>query len=250
MHRGYALISLSRKYGPIIVRENWFAESVVASDALVPAVYMQCRQRDLIIGFVRRDFETKVIDLSKTEEELTAEMEKNTVYEVRRAHKDGVAVIESEDWDGFVHRYNIFAAHKNLRPISRLLINRFQPFLRLVTAKCEGEILADHVYLIDRDAARCRLLYSAGCHRDDADSKWRASVGRANRSLHWEAIKLFKRDGYSLYDLGGYAKNTSDPVMIGINKFKDSFGGQIVEESHYLSLPLVALQVAKKLFKH
>ena len=74
-------------------------------------------------------------------------------------------------------------------------------------------------------------------------------MGRANRFLHLEAIKLFKKDGYSLYDLGGYAKNTTDPVMIGINKFKDSFGGRLLEESHYLSLPLVALQGAKKMIQ-
>ena len=182
---------IEKKYGPIVVKERWFAGTVALADAFVPTIYMQCRGRHQRIGFIRKNFETKVIDLSKSEEQLISEIEKTTMYEVRRAKKDGVKVLESVEWGEFVERYNVFAEQKKLRPISLALIETFHPFVRLIIATSDGEYLAGHVYLIDRDTARSRLLYSVGSHRSEVDSKWRAHVGRANRYLHWEAIKLF-----------------------------------------------------------
>jgi len=69
-------------------------------------------------------------------------------------------------------------------------------------------------------------------------------VGRANRFLHYEDIRYFKEHGYETYDLGGYAKDTQDPKLQGINVFKESFGGTIVEQYNYYS-PLYKLELGK-----
>ena len=43
----------------------------------------------------------------------------------------------------------------------------------------------------------------------------------------------FKKEGYAIYDFGGYAYGTNNPDLIGINNFKDQFGGELVEESNF-----------------
>jgi lipid II:glycine glycyltransferase (peptidoglycan interpeptide bridge formation enzyme) len=44
----------------------------------------------------------------------------------------------------------------------------------------------------------------------------------------------FKEKIYLEYDFGGYAFGTSNAKLQGINKFKDSFGGELVEQSNYI----------------
>lgn len=54
----------------------------------------------------------------------------------------------------------------------------------------------------------------------------------------------FKEAGITTYDMGGYAKDTTDAELAAINSFKAGFGGVVVREDHYISLPMHLLQMA------
>jgi len=45
-------------------------------------------------------------------------------------------------------------------------------------------------------------------------------VGRANKYLTVKNILHFKEEGYKTFDFGGYAKDTSDESLKGINNYK------------------------------
>jgi lipid II:glycine glycyltransferase (peptidoglycan interpeptide bridge formation enzyme) len=55
-------------------------------------------------------------------------------------------------------------------------------------------------------------------------------IGRANRLLHWDDIRYFKNQGYSIYDLGGISIDVADKERQAINKFKECFGAVQVKE--------------------
>ncbi|MEI2749887.1 MAG: hypothetical protein V9E88_14145 [Ferruginibacter sp.] len=48
-------------------------------------------------------------------------------------------------------------------------------------------------------------------------------IGMANKLLTAKDIGYFKEQGYKMMDFGGYAENTEDKSLKGINDFKLSF---------------------------
>ena len=102
-----------------------------------------------------------------------------------------------------------------------------------------------HSYIVDREASRARLLHSASLFRNVDDSKERNAIGRANRLLHFKAMMLFAEQGFDCYDFGGYAMDTEDRDLVSINRFKDEFGGELAEESSYLSYPMFLIKALR-----
>ena len=49
----------------------------------------------------------------------------------------------------------------------------------------------------------------------------------------FEAIKISKKNGLLIFDFGGYSKK-GEKQMIGINRFKDGFKGDLIEYSEML----------------
>jgi len=84
-----------------------------------------------------------------------------------------------------------------------------------------------HVYL--QNVGRARLLYSFSDISKEANDVG-AILGRANRALHWMDICHFKEIGMEFYDLGGVYTGTTDKKKINIRRFKDEFGGRLVQE--------------------
>jgi hypothetical protein len=101
-----------------------------------------------------------------------------------------------------------------------------------------GQPLVMHAYLQDKTIGRVALWKSASHFRtlEGAEGQQQRNlIGRANRLLHFSDMKHLRNDGFEIYDLGGYAPDTDDLALKRINDFKDSFGGELVEESNYLS---------------
>ncbi|NDF01518.1 MAG: hypothetical protein EB034_25115, partial [Verrucomicrobia bacterium] len=67
--------------------------------------------------------------------------------------------------------------------------------------------------------------------------------------LHFRDMTWLREQGFKTYDFGGYAANTADPALQHINEFKDSFGGELVEESNYASAAISLLRRVKSAFK-
>lgn len=94
----------------------------------------------------------------------------------------------------------------------------------LLTVACmDGKKQVWHTYIYGNGNAR--LLYSCSCFRE-IDKELQKAIGRANKYLHWQDIKFLKQNNVEKYDWGGLSGIDSPN---GIDKFKMSFGGEIVE---------------------
>ena len=102
----------------------------------------------------------------------------------------------------------------------------------------DGCTLVLRGYLVDRDAARVRNLVSCTALHDPDDTEMPKRTGLAHRLLVFADMLMFRGEGITGYDFGGYAVGTEDPKLASINRFKDSFGGRIVTEANYVSWPL------------
>jgi hypothetical protein len=180
------------------------------------------------------EFYTLFISLREKEEIIFSRFEKNTKYEITRAgQRDNITIStldEKKDRHLFYDFYNKFALSKNLQPLGTeeidLLIDNDMFTIR--TASFNNEYIVFHSYVTAND--RVRLMQSASLFRESNTNSYRNMVGRANRLLHWEDIRYFKSQGYSIYDLGGISINIADKEKQAINKFKECFGAVQVKE--------------------
>jgi hypothetical protein len=174
-----------------------------------------------------------VINLSDYDEKsLLHSFAKNTIYEIKRAMKEGISFEIETSLDTYINFYNNFASSKGLKKIGSD-IRDYGDHLLITKALHDGETLVMHSYLFDNTFKRARLLHSASLFRNEHDNNKRSLIGRANRFLHYKDMLFFLEKYYKCYDLGGYAFGTDDPQRIKINEFKDSFRGKLVCEKSY-----------------
>jgi hypothetical protein len=175
-------------------------------------------------------FQTIWIDLTLTEPELLSGMKKNTRSEIRRASSEALRhqVLRKPSASEVRSFIQFFERNTISRQLSRELRRWTSGHhrggsLALSRVSLEESTLAWHAYYVD--GAHARLKYSVSLSRQ-TDGGMRNLIGRAHRFQHWEDIKSFKADGFSVYDLGGWAHNSDDEKLLGINQFKEGFGGQ------------------------
>ena len=241
------MISISRRIFGVPVTEKWFAQTISTIDHFSPCIYTQCSDNSWHAGFSRSEFATKIVDISVTENNLFALLDKGTQYEIRRAKRDGVRSEPCANWAEFISFYNVFASLNGRSPLTWSDLLQLARHAQLFHAVYGGDVLVMHMYLLDFSLKRCRLLYSASHFRDKDNNEVRALMGRANRHLHWNAMLHFKSLGFVTYDMGGYAINPTTEALVGINKFKDGLGGILVMESHYISWLLIILRFFRRL---
>ncbi len=226
---------------------RWFADVPDPADKLKFVYYYQCRSNREHAGFQRELKFTKLLDITRGEDAILAAFSKTTRYEVRRAGKEDLEFTTIDDPKVFEKFYNEFAEAKDLGPINPIVLERYWPVMRVTQIARDGEVFVMHGYILDRENSRINLNWSASQFRGMDDKERRRLYGRANRRLYFEDMLLFKKDGYACYDFGGYAKGTADKSLAAVNEFKDSFGGDLVEESNYISLALRTLRGVKRL---
>ncbi|MYM41693.1 hypothetical protein [Duganella qianjiadongensis] len=222
-----------RKHG-LRMAELWLDSPIVRPkkcDVLTLQQYSQ-----LPAGAISKPFSTLTINLLLSEEQLLEGLDRDTKYEVRRAaSKDMVeCIVETESSEevcrAFHSFYEQFAIAKGLDrlPIEPLLARSRCGTLRFSRALLDGSTLVWHVYVMGPTTA-C-LLHSASLFRQLDDSKSRATIGRANRLLHWRDMLAFKAEGKSIYDFGGWYAGQDNPDLLRINRFKEGFGGQRTDQ--------------------
>lgn len=161
----------------------WFANRV---PKFSPFTFVSLRQ---FIGeqpknYSQKKFITLHSNLTKSEDELLKLIAKNTKYEIKRAGRETVVddIISIEEFSKF---YNDFAPIKNLPLLTDKNINALKPHSIATYAKSENSnALAMHLYLIDKEVSRVRLLYSATVNREKTNLDLNF-IARANRFLHW-----------------------------------------------------------------
>ena len=175
---------------------------------------------------------TLVSDLTPDADTLLAGFDRNCRKDISHAdRRDGLwmefAPSPRPYLRDFCDFYDEFARRKRLRPADGNWLqaacdaNRFA----FATVWQGREPLVRHGYVV---GGKTILLHCSASLSQSHDQDRRALIARANRWLHWRSMLYFSEHGASHYDWGGLFEDDSTPERVGINRFKQEFGGQPV----------------------
>jgi lipid II:glycine glycyltransferase (peptidoglycan interpeptide bridge formation enzyme) len=221
----------------------FFADRPCPKDFLKLAQYSYCATRSGLFGFKRENCFTKFIDLLPNNEEILAKFRASTRRDIKKSIGMGIIVNVEENLERFVKFYNLFANSKKRPPIALQYLKSLGENLIILKASDDRDDLVMLSFLIDPDAKRVRVLAGGTLFRYETDADKIKHISMAHRFLHFAAMLFFKGLGCHIYDLGGYDYEHKDAECVAINIFKDSFRGELLEESIYISYPLFAYQV-------
>lgn len=170
---------------------------------------------------------TVELDLTKTEDELLADMKSKTRYNIRLAERREVVVRAGtpEDWSLIAQMYTETAARDQfvIRPVAYYL-DAWQSFhkagmAQALIAEHQGDPLA--AVIIIHLGEKAIYMYGASTNRE--------RQRMPNYLLQWEAIKWAKTQGCKVYDFWGAPDQfvETDPLW-GVWRFKDGFQGELV----------------------
>ena len=171
---------------------------------------------------------TIMIDLAKSEDELLADMRRQTRYEVRRAGKLGISVSQGNTEALFreFHQVQLETAKRQgfVPPSLKVLLAEKKAFgdnIRIYTAKtAEGE----------------QIAYGLVIHDGHEGDYYEAASTELNRKLPgayallWQVMRDLKAEGIVRFNLWGIAPaGQPNHRYAGVTTFKTGFGGKVVE---------------------
>ena len=229
------MIEVNRSLKGLKYTQKWFFNKVDFFDCMKITVYKQIHI-DLITSpfFIKKYSYTLHSDLSLNEEEILEKFSSTVRNEIRRAEREGSIFNHVESKENFMHFYNEFASQRGISGISMEKLNSYGNNLRLTSTTKDGVITSAHSYLVDLDNKKVRFLHG-GTSRF-SESIDRNMIARSNKFLHFKNFMSFKELGFIIYDWGGIAYETKDKGLMGINKFKKSFGGELIKEKDLYSI--------------
>ena len=182
-------------------------------------------------GYVYEAHLNFLIDLTKSKEELWANLSKKRRNNIRRALKNGVTVKVVESEDQIYKFYDML--HETYRNAKLPLadISLFRSIFKSLTPKNMAKLLL----------AKYENNYIGGIlilTYDGVIYDWYAGADREylkvcpNDLLTWHAIEWGSKNGYHTFDFGG-AGNPNNNEHEGIREFKKQFGGQLVNFGRY-----------------
>lgn len=184
---------------------------------------------------------TVIIDLTKSEEKMMAEMRRQTRYEVRRADKYGIAVEQDNSEELFreFHRVQAETAKRQ---------NFVPPTLKVLLAEREAFSKKAWIYVARTGDSKevqdkfpdCKpgepIAYGLIIGDEVEVDYYEAASTELNRKLPgayallWEVIRDMKAAGYKRFNLWGIAPpGQPNHRYAGVTTFKTGFGGEIVE---------------------
>ena len=229
-----------------------------AVDALVDAIVATCRRsriRNLVVdlpegsaalegplrstGFVSSEVKTGlaatlVVDLSKTEDDLLAEMRSSTRRNIRKGERAGTVVRlgRAEDLPIVAGLFGATAGRQGFIAADERYVRTMYDVLHplgqcvIMIAEAGGEPVSAMLGIVFGD----RIVYKRG--------GWSGTNGdaRPNDVLHWEAMRWAKSAGLRHYDFDGIepgvaraiATGTEGPEATHVTRFKLGFGGEVV----------------------
>ena len=235
-----------KKYG-CTNAESWFADEIDPKNKYKLYYYRQASADTSAHSFHKEEFHTLLTDLTISEEELFRKCSATVRNEIKRAEREGVIFSYNTSIERFVPFFNNFARIKGLKQIQDSKLKAYGKYLVITEAAIDNNVLASHSYIIDEESGRVRL-YQSATQRFSEDLDYNL-IGRANKYLHYRDMLKFKEMNFSVYDWGGIAHDTTDSSLLGINKFKKSFGGVESVEYNYASLPYTWFMSLKRILK-
>ena len=203
---------------------------------------------------------TRIVDLTKTHDEILAQMHQKGRYNIKIAMRDGVTVRTGTeaDIDAFYSLLRSTGARDVFTISSKGHYARFLTNLEgsfFLIAEHQGTPVAGFMGVIWPSSAKATEDVPSGTayyYYGASDHTKRALM--APYLLQWEAMKICKERGCTRYDLLGIAPVGSGPehAWAGISSFKEKFGGEVVEyaqEQQVMIRPMTwrLLQLKRKL---
>ena len=171
---------------------------------------------------------TVILDLTKSEDELLANMRRQTRYEVRRAEKQGIKVKKD----------NSEAIFKEFHKIQSETAKRqgfIPPNLKTLLAEKEAFGSNINIYVAETTEGKKIAYGMMICSGKEADY-YEAASTELNRkmpgayALLWQAVRDFKAESYERFNLWGIAPaGQPNHRYAGVTTFKTGFGGSVVE---------------------
>ncbi|MFC1600395.1 lipid II:glycine glycyltransferase FemX [Patescibacteria group bacterium] len=166
---------------------------------------------------------TLIIDLTKSEHEILAQMKQKGRYNIRLAEKKGVAISESSDASKF---FKILKQTTERDKFSGHNKEFYQKMIEMVDgaklyyAEYEGQIIAGVIATFYKDTAVYYYGASSNEHRNVM----------APYLLQWHTIREAKSKGCKYYDFLGIApEGVANHPWKGVTAFKRKFGGEVYE---------------------
>ncbi len=181
-------------------------------------------------GFIKNTNYTILINLKQTEEELWKNLEKKSIrWGVKTAQKNKL-IFEEVNLAKINQFHQIYKniAKNNFKPEKIEFIQKLAntPISKLFIVKQDSEMLAGGLLLIDKENNYSILDLTASTEK--------GTKLQAMPFLYWNLILFSKNQGLNYVDLGGYDKEAIEgDKTYNINKFKERFGGEIVEQPIY-----------------
>lgn len=175
------------------------------------------------------------IDLTKSIEELSKNLDKDARWGINRAKKQGLKVGKTdkeEAWNRFYEIYSNTCIMGGIKPFSLNEIKKENATLLLCLK--EKEIVAGAVVIENKEEEKISLFLNA--------SMLEFQNLQPNNLLYWAIIIYGKNKGYKIFDLGGYQLNAKKGTKLyEINRFKKRWGGEIFKYYIYSKNPFYIL---------
>lgn len=231
------MVVVRRKAGLFQVTEGW---NGVFSNHIINPVFARFNNVDdhQKVPFYWLKIRSKTIenDLSEDPHAILSKFSKQVRNAIRGAMRSGVICTVSGHEQPFLEFYNQFASLKGLPVLTQAEVSGIGQHAWFSYAKLNGRVLAAHMYIADY-SARYVMLYksaSARLHYPLPDANM---IGKINKYLHYADMLHFKQLGILTYEFGGFDWNDPSSPLHGINRFKQAFGGDIVEYNRYETIP-------------
>jgi lipid II:glycine glycyltransferase (peptidoglycan interpeptide bridge formation enzyme) len=227
------MIQYKKKFGIFTTSEIWFDYHFLLSDLFSFKRFLDIKNQDVKkIPAVKNTTYTVVLSINEEEQTIFNNFRTSIQQEIRKSKNDGVVCeVNNNKIDEFVNFYNEFAKAKGIYTTNTQRIKEMGSSFCMTFATLNEETLVAHSYLVDKSNKIARLFHSASKRLEGQVDK--NLISRANKLLTFEDIIHFKKVGIEVLDFGGYAKDTDDKSLKGINEFKLSFGGAVVACNDY-----------------
>lgn len=186
---------------------------------------------------------TVMLDLTKSLDEILAEMRRQTRYEVRQSEKIGIEVTNNDSEELFkeFHQCQVETAKRQgfVPPSLEVLMAEREAFagnINIYTARTPKDENATFVAKYPDIAKNVVIAYGMIIGGGREADYYEAASTLLNRQLPgayallWQAIKDLKEAGYERFNLWGIAPaGQTEHRYAGVTTFKTGFGGEIVE---------------------
>ena len=204
------------------------------------------------------EFHTLITDLTESEEDIRRNFSGTCRNLVNRAAREPVSyeiMQDKEITDAMIKEFcDFFVAfweskEKDFKEIEKLQnelkLYRDNDALAIGYAIVNGERAVFHTYIKDKEIVRLR--HSASLFRlqsEEEGTNTKNLIGIANRGLHFEEMKYFKKQGKKTYDWGGAG---NEEEVVHITAFKKSFGGIPVSYCNFVQVNGMVARIFKML---